>query len=194
MAVETTMLVGSEVGIRAEFAGQESTCQRDTSQNPNLTFTCDRKKVLLWLEPEQVEDELHTLNVRVADGFERLVHPLYTHPIIADFALLHQVIKDAKDLGHVVDFRRWSMQLQQIEGLHLQVAQAALNKSGQVLAHVPLGCMGVEPPSHFCSNNELRAARFAHLCDQLLGMPIAIDVSGIDEVDSEIDGPVEGSQ
>src|SRR6266702_2912486 len=54
--------------------------------------------------------------------------------------------------------------------------------------------MGVEPPSCFCSNNELFAARFAHLCDQLLGMPIAIDVSGIDEVDTQINGPVEGCQ
>src|SRR5260370_17364165 len=54
--------------------------------------------------------------------------------------------------------------------------------------------MGVEPPSHFCGNNEVFAARFAHLCNQLLGVSIAIDISGIDEVDAQIDSSMEGSQ
>ena len=75
-------------------------------------LTCDRKKVLGWPEPKQVEDELHALDVRVADRFERLVHTLYAHPLGADFALLHQVIEDAKDLRHVVDFSWRTVQLQ----------------------------------------------------------------------------------
>ena len=131
-------------------------------------FACSCKKLLRWLKAEHVEDDLDALDVRIGNRFERLVHPFHAHAIEAKLPLLHQVVEDAKDLGHVIDFGRWTVQLEEVNRLCLQIPQAPFDKAGQVLAVIATRRVRIEPSSCLGGNNQLLATRFANLSDQLL--------------------------
>ncbi len=78
------------------------------------------------------------LHVRVADAAQRLVDGLDADAVVADLARLHEVVEDAEHLRHVVDLRVRAVELQQVDRIHLEVAQAALDPRAQVRAAVAL--------------------------------------------------------
>ena len=80
--------------------------------------------------------------------------------------------------------------MKKVEGICLQVLQAALDKAGQVLTVIAAGDVRVEPPPGLGRNDELLIAGFAHLGNQLLRVSIAIDISRVEEVDSEVQRPM----
>src|SRR5712691_4148858 len=124
--------------------------------------------------------------MRVGDGLERLVYTLDTHPIKAEFALLYQVIEDAKDVRHVVGLVGRAVELQEVKSLHLQVMQAPLDKAGQVLASIACSDMGTKSPSSLRRNDDFLAACLAELGNQLLRVPITIHICGINEVHPQV--------
>jgi len=83
------------------------------------------------------------------------------------------------------------MQLQQVEGVGRQDLQAAFDEGGNVRPAVTARFMRVKAAAGFGRDVEWLRPFFAELREQPLAATVPIDVRGIEEIDSEIQGPVE---
>src|SRR5579859_6312342 len=142
MAVVVTVIGRGKLRLGTKFAGQQSTCQGDTSQNTDVALTRGGEKLFRGFEAEHIEDNLYALEIGIGDCFERLVHALDADTVEANLALLYQVVEDAKDFWHGINLRRRAVELEKVERFGLQVAQASLHKGCQVLTVVAAGDVG----------------------------------------------------
>src|SRR2546421_9331116 len=181
------MIVLSKLCIGSQSPCQQSTGQRHTCQDTDLPLRCSGKEFFRWLESKHVENDLDALKMRIGDCLERLIYAFHAHTVKTNLALLCQVVEDAKDLRHVINFGRRAVELEEVERLCFQVAQAPLDKAGQVLAVITRRGMGVKPPPRFCRDNQLFAAGLTYLGDQLLRVTVAIDISSINKDNAQID-------
>lgn len=124
-------------------------------------------------------------------GFQSLIHALHAHTVKANLALLREIVQNAEDFRHIIDFRGRAVQLQQVKRVGVQVEQAALDETGQVLAIVATGNVGVEPPTRFGRHNKLFASQLARSGDQLFRAAIAVDIRRINEVDAQVYGAMQ---
>src|SRR5262249_3590298 len=90
-------------------------------------------------------------------------------------------------LGHVVDVGRRAVQLEQIERLDLEVAQAALDVAGQAAEAVRGHAVRLRAATGLGGHVERRAGLAPQPGQQLFAAPVAVDVGGIEEVDAELD-------
>ncbi len=88
----------------------------------------------------------------ILDRLDRLFDLFHADAVVLDLARLHQVIQHVEDFRVVVDLGGRAVQLHQVEGFHIQVSQAALDESGQILAVVAFGDMRVEAATGFGSD------------------------------------------
>ena len=65
--------------------------------------------------------------------FDRFLHFFHGNAVILNLPGLHQVVQRAEGFRHVVDLGRRAVQLHQVQGLDVQIFQAALDKRSQVL-------------------------------------------------------------
>ena len=85
------------------------------------------------------------------------------------------------------------MELQEVEGIHAQVLQAPLDESREVLVVVAFRGVGIEASSGFGGDEDLLVRTvLEEASDQLLAPPVTVDVSRVEEVDPEVDRPVQG--
>src|SRR5258708_36001927 len=125
MPVKVAMIVFSKLRLRTELAGQQATCQRYSCQDAHTMLTCSSKKLFRRLETKHVEDDLHALNVRIGNRFERPVHTLQSPTITADFTPPHQPLQHAHSLRHIIPLTPTPLRITASKRSGLQVAQAA---------------------------------------------------------------------
>jgi hypothetical protein len=141
---------------------------------------------------EDVVDQLHRLNAGELDGLQPLFHPLDAHPVKPDLAGLHHVVEQTEHLGLIEDVGRRTVQLQEVDGLDLQVLEAPFDEGGQVLLVVALGGLLGEPAPRLGGDVEGVLALAPQSGQQLLGVPVAIDIGRVEEVHPPIERPVQG--
>src|SRR5690606_4293949 len=109
------------------------------------------------------------------------------HAVARDRAALDQPLQVFEQLRVVVGVGRRAMQLQQVEGLDLQVAAAAVDPLLQVLRGVAGHLLpGQATPGLGRHERALAAALLEHARDQALGMAVAVHVGGVDEIQAGI--------
>ena len=126
------MIVGRELRLARQLAGQHSAGQRHARQNADLLARRLREEQIRRTLPEAVEDDLHRLHVGILDRLERLLHALHADAVVANLAGLHQPVERAEDLGPVIDIGGRAMQLHQVEAIGGEIAQAVLDEAGEV--------------------------------------------------------------
>src|SRR5947209_4369341 len=114
MTVEVAVVIRVKLRLGAQLAGQQSARQGYTSQDADLSLACGSKELFRRFETERIEDDLDALNMRIRNSFERFIHTLHAHPIVANLALLHQVVEGSKDFWHVINLRRRAMELEEV--------------------------------------------------------------------------------
>src|SRR5213075_2038916 len=83
------------------------------------------------------------------------------------------------------------MQLQQVECVSFQIPQTAIDKVTQVLAVISRRDVWLQPASGLGRNYYLFASFAFEPCQQTLTAPVAVDIGGIEEVDTQVHGPVQ---
>ena len=155
------MVVFGKARSARELACEQSAGQRHAGENPNLFLFGFGKELFSGSLPEAIKDDLHRLYVGVLGRLQRLFNFLDAHPVIANFPGLHQVIEHAEHFRPMVKAGRRAMQLQQINGVGCQIAQAVLNPVREILAAVTFDGLFRQAPSRFGRNDDLLLARFS---------------------------------
>jgi hypothetical protein len=84
------------------------------------------------------------------------------------------------------------VELQQIQRVGLQIAEAALDPGGEIVAAVALDGLRRQPPAGLGRDVNRFARPFAaQPRDQPLAAPVAVDIGGVDEIDTRVDGGVQ---
>ena len=87
------------------------------------------------------------------------------------------------------------MQLIEVDGLDPQTPQAVLESSGNVVrVEVPRPLGEEEMVAALCCQDHLAASALQYSGEELLAVPPAVSVGGVDEVDAEVYGPMQRPQ
>ena len=70
---------------------------------PTLRLLRLREKQFRRTLPENVEDDLHGLDVRKFNRLQRLLDFFHAHAVMPQFAGFHQVIEDAKNFRQIIN-------------------------------------------------------------------------------------------
>src|SRR5690606_18637128 len=187
VAVEVAVVAFLEAGIRAELAAEHAAGQRYARDHRHAAALGLGEEQLRRAQAEHVEDDLHAGDVRVFDRLEGFLDALDAHAVARDRAALDQPLQVFEQLRVVVGVGRRAMQLQQVEGLDLQVAAAAVDPLLQVLRDVAGHLLpGQATPGLGRHERALAAALLEHARDQALGMAVAVHVGGVDEIQAGI--------
>ena len=144
------------------------------------------------LEPEHVEDDLQALDLGMAHRGERFLHGLDADAVVPELSRPHEVVEDAEHVRLAEQGGRRTVELQQIDGVHLEVLQAALDPRGQVLARVAFGRLGREPPAGLRGDPDRLARPLApEPGHEPLAAPVAIHVRRVDEVHAGVNRGVQ---
>ena len=183
MAVELAMVVLGEAGLRAELAGQQPAGQRHAHDHRHAAPLGLAEEQFGRTQAEHVVDDLHAGHARELDGLERFLHAFDADPVARDLAALDQAIEALEDLRAVIGVGGRAMQLQQVQGVHLQVAQAAVDPVLQVGGAVAFHGLRGQPASGLGRDEGTIAPALAqHPGDQPLRVAIAVDIGGVDEI------------
>jgi len=98
VAVEVAVIVGGELRIARELAGEHAARQRDPRQNPNPPLPGLLEEQVRGPVAETVEDDLHRLHIGKLDGFQSFLDALHAHAVVTDLARLHQAVERAESL------------------------------------------------------------------------------------------------
>ena len=123
------MIISGEGRLACHLARQHSRRQRQSDDHTDLAAHGFLEKQFSRALAEDVEDNLYRAHSWILDRFQRFFYLFDTDPVIPYLASLDQIVQHAKHLGHVIDFGGWAVELQEIQGIRLQVFEAALNKS-----------------------------------------------------------------
>jgi hypothetical protein len=147
---------------------------------------------------EDVVDHLHRVDDAGFDKLERRIGLMVVDRDSdgADFAAALQILERAAPLVAGNPFRVPDMQLLQIDGLHLQVAQALFGASNDVVVgkDLPDRDARARGPElvlrRRLGRDENLAGRFAHHpAHQFLAVAVAIGQRRVDEVQAQFDSP-----
>ena len=123
---------------------------------------------------------------------ERFLDRLDADAVVPELPRPHEVVEDAEDVRLAEQGRRRAVELQQIDGVHLEVLEAALDPRGQILARVAFGRLRREPAAGLGGDPDRLARPFApEPRHEPLAPPVAIHVRGVDEVHPGVDRRVQ---
>src|SRR5262249_43442018 len=171
--------------------GQHSGCQRHARQDSNLSLPRLLEKQIGGTLAKDVEDDLHCLHVGIFNRLQCFFDSFDAHAVVANLALLDELIQRLEQLRIVINFCRRTMQLQQLECISLQILQTAIDKGLQVVSVVSGGDVWIESPSSFGRDDYLFAAFALKLRQQPLTTAVAIHIGGVEKVDTQIHGQVQ---
>ena len=194
LAIEVAVIVVGKLGVRLELAREQAAGQRNARQDAHLPEFCLGKEELSRTLAKAVEDDLDALHVGEFDGLQCLFHALDADPVEADLACAHQVVEYAEDFGPVVGIRGRAVELNEIEGLSLQVAQIVFNPGGEIGAAVAFDCLLGQTPAHFGGHDDLFFASLLQPSNQVVAAAASVDIRGIEKIDARVDGLVERSK
>src|SRR3989304_3259213 len=81
---------------------------------------------------------------------QRLFGGFDADAVVPQLAGRDEIVEDAEDVGPPVQRRRRTMQLQEVERLHLEVLEAAIHPGHEVLARVALAGLLRQAPPRLC--------------------------------------------
>src|ERR687894_300954 len=137
-----------------------------------------------------VEGLAVTVEVPVVGGVEC---PLRAHAVVLYLAGSFQLLERLEGRVLTVSLRGWAVELEEIQRLDAEVPEAPLDEGREVLGVVPFGGVRVEAAAGLGRDEDLVArAVLEQPADELLAAAIAVDVGGIEKVDAEVYGAVEG--
>src|SRR5271165_956928 len=194
VTIEVAVIVGREGGIATEFAGKETARQRHACQDANLLPFGLREEEFRGPLAEAIEDDLHGLDIRVLDCFQRFLDLFDADAVIAEFAGFYQIIEHGEDFGAVIDFRGRTMKLQQVQGIGREISQTVFNPRGQVFTGVAFDRLPRQAATRLGGNNDFIFAVLLQASDQTFAAAVAVDVSGIDKIDTGVDCLVQSGE
>ena len=104
--------------------------------------------------PEHVDNQLDAGAAGVADRLERLVAGLRAHAVGADPSLVNQVVEQLPRVRGGDDLAGWTVELDQVDGLHTEVASREVVPGPEVLTSAGVRCQGQAAP-HFRGHHEV---------------------------------------
>jgi len=107
---------------------------------------------------------------------------------------VHQAVKHAESLRHVIDIGRWTMELDQVECFGLEVDEAPFHERGKVVAVVSLGDVWIETATDLGCDVGWFSMLATKSCQKTLAAAVTITIGGIEEVDPQLGGPVKSRQ
>src|SRR5579871_2800869 len=177
-----------------QLAGKQSAGQRDPSENADFLLLSTREEKLRRALAKTVEDDLHRLNVGEFDGFEGLFDFLYANAVVADLAGSNQIVEDTEHLRAIVEFARGAVELQQVDCVGREIAEAVIDPCGQVRARVAFHGLTWETAPGLSGNDDFFFAFLAQAGDEALAASVSVDVGSVDEIDAAVDGFVQGGE
>ena len=181
MAVVTAMVGAVEGRVPAQLPGQETGCQGNPGDDPDLPGARLREEELRGTLAEDVVDDLDGLDARVLDRLEPLLDPLDADPVVGEHPVGAQLVEVLEESRAVVAVGGQAMELDQIEGGDAQVLAAPLRPLAKVRARV-LGHVDGRAPSDLGGDDDALAGPLAEeAADQPLAASVAVDVGGIEE-------------
>src|SRR4029079_2775827 len=142
--------------------------------------------------PETVEYDLYALDVGELNRFQCLFYALHAHTVIAQLAGRHEVIEHSEDLRMVVEICRRAVQLQEIYDIGCQVPKAFVDPARKVLTAIALGSLFRQLPACLGQHHNFFFTFLLQTRNQALAASVAVNICGVDEVDSGIDGGIQG--
>src|SRR5262249_41055833 len=133
-AVELTVVVGFEGGRRRQLAGQQAAGKRDTREDPGAAANRLGEEHLRGPRAEDVENDLNRLDARVTYCLERLVDPFDADAVMANLAGPDHVVENRVDTVIREDLGGRAVQLQEVDRVDAQVAQAAADPLVEIRA------------------------------------------------------------
>jgi len=194
MTIEIAVIIGSEGGLGAQFACQQAAGEWYTGEDSHLFLLGPREEYFRGALSEAVEDDLYGLNIGELDRLERFFHFLDTYSVVTDFACLDQIVEDREDFRAFVECGGWTVKLKKVESVGRKVAQAVFNPSRQVLAAVPGNRLARQATAGFGRNDNFLLPAFLELCDETLTPATAVDIGGVEKIDTGVDGFVQSCQ
>ena len=94
----------------------------------------------------------------------------------------HEVVECREHLGVVEEVGRRTVQLDEVEGLHLQVLAAAIRPGDDVLRRVALDALGRQAPAGLRRHEDRRSELLTQLGNQAFAPPVPVDVGRVEEV------------
>ncbi len=194
VAVVAAVIVGREDRVGPHLSGEHPAGEGYANDHTDIGLRGEIEEPICRSLPENVEDYLHRLNTRVLDRLHRFLYPLDADAVVADFPRNLQGVEFAEQLGSVVDVGRRAVQLQEVEGVRIEIRQTAIDESLDVLAGVAVGSMGAETAPHLGGNNEVVAWPLPNEAGhEPLAAPVAVHIGRVDEADTGVDRSMEGS-
>src|SRR6185437_10730496 len=98
VAVEIAVIVGRELRLTIQFAGEQAAGQRDARENSDAPPPGFLEKQFGGALAEAVEDDLDGLNAWILDSFERFLDALHTDSVVPDLAFLDEAVEHAENV------------------------------------------------------------------------------------------------
>jgi hypothetical protein len=83
------------------------------------------------------------------------------------------------------------VELDEVEGFRLQVAQVVFDPGGEIGAAVAFDCLLGQTPAHFGDHDDLFFANLLQPRNQVVAAAASVDIRGIEKIDARVDGLVE---
>jgi len=106
LTVKGAMIVWSKGGLGRRFAGQQPTGQGHPHDDANVLLFSQTEEKLRGAMAEHAKDDLNGCDVRILDGFDRLLYLLDADPQISDAAPILQPVEQPEYLGPIVNLGR----------------------------------------------------------------------------------------
>ena len=191
LAIEVAVIVVGKLGIGPELAREQAAGQGNARQDAHLPELCLGEEELRRTLAKAVEDDLDALHVGEFDRLQCLFHALDADSVEADLARAHQVVEYAEDFGPVIGIGGWAVELDEVEGVSLQVAQVVFDPGGEVGAAVAFDRLLGQTPAHFGGHDDLFFASLLQPRNQVVAAAASVDIRGIEKIDARVDGLVE---
>ena len=163
----------------------------------------EREEIALGRLVEDVVDHLHGVDQAGADDLERGIGLVVVDRDAdgADFAGALQIVEGAAPVVVVDPLGVPDVELQQVDGVELEVVEALLGARHDVVVREDFGDRraALRRPDavlrrDFRRDVDLFARRVAHdLADEALAVAVAIGERGVDQVEAELDGAAQGA-
>ena len=136
------VVVGGERGALVVLAGQQAGGQRHPGDDADSGLGSGGQHALERLAPEDVEDDLHGGQARSGDRRQGLVDCLDGHAVRRDHLLVDQRVQRVEHPVVGEDRGRRAVQLDEVDGVHAEVAPAAVEPAAERVEGERLGTSG----------------------------------------------------
>ena len=194
VAVVVAMVAGGKGGGAGEASGKHAAGEGKSDDDGHALGLGAREELLRGLLAEDIEDDLERGETLLGEAKQALVDGLHAGAESAELALGAKAAEPFEDLAAAKNLGRHAMELGEVERVDAEPAQRVLGGGAQTGLGVTVGVEG-GGAAEFGGDKDVLAARFAEESpDEGLAPTGAINVGGIEEIDTGVGGGVENGQ